>query len=700
MNNPTIIGRCLKNFDVNLYPRTAYGYKDNRDSWETLLKTAAIIRIKLFSKLYFNRIYNEEYGYFQNINTSDIQLLSLFEIEKKAKNLACQFSFKTSYGSLDYALTNEFNDENFGYNRILVGERKFLYDCFKESFGGNFTECENNQLYYYLLVKNQFRSELIQSNKITGFKNFSNYQNRKSYFIKDFEKYKIEAVRLSLNDTLQCQSIKSLEARIMPSKTPKDLIESIEFYNKYYDEAIYEHQKKSVKTDDFSSLLKNHINVSSIVQQKDRPYFFVIHYPKSKTVIPHTSKNKVYESVYIGPRNATQRNNNLYYSKSIANVLFRRNDMRKFIRGIDTCSFEIYCRPEVFATDYRFLKNSHSIDHSASSCSNEKKRFLHLGKTYHAGEDFYDIVDGIRAIDEVTRFLEYSNGDRIGHALALGLKPEDYYTFKNKKIVIPKQEALDNFIWLYYRASEFNVNIEPILEQKLKYYINELSIEIYGNFCTQNNIVLNHYNLYCAWKLRGDSPDLYLSGKFIKPKIFLNQYEKAKFIDNEYLNSLRKDTNISYLYYAYHYDRSVRFHGEKPYEFHIDANYIKLVKEVQKKLRFELSKKHIMIECNPSSNYLISTITAYENHPITTFNNLNLEIDTKKIKECAQLSVSINTDDQGVFDTSLEYEYALMTSALINSVDEDGNNRYSPLQVYNYIDNVRRMGNEQTFLKT
>lgn len=49
-----------------------------------------------------------------------------------------------------------------------------------------------------------------------------------------------------------------------------------------------------------------------------------------------------------------------------------------------------------------------------------------------------------------------------------------------------------------------------------------------------------------------------------------------------------------------------------------------------------------------------------------------VKVNGRKLKETeANMSwqVSINTDDQGVFDTSLENEYALMTVALKKSQD-------------------------------
>lgn len=62
-----------------------------------------------------------------------------------------------------------------------------------------------------------------------------------------------------------------------------------------------------------------------------------------------------------------------------------------------------------------------------------------------------------------------------------------------------------------------------------------------------------------------------------------------------------------------------------------------------------------------------------------------------------QLSVSINTDDQGVFDTLLENEYALMTLALKKKKDKNNNKIYDIEDIYEWIDYVRKMGIEQSF---
>ena len=61
------------------------------------------------------------------------------------------------------------------------------------------------------------------------------------------------------------------------------------------------------------------------------------------------------------------------------------------------------------------------------------------------------------------------------------------------------------------------------------------------------------------------------------------------------------------------------------------------------------------------------------------------------------LSVSINTNDQGVFDTLLENGYALMALALEKAKDNAGNRMYDIEDIYEWLGYVRRMGLEQSF---
>ncbi len=58
--------------------------------------------------------------------------------------------------------------------------------------------------------------------------------------------------------------------------------------------------------------------------------------------------------------------------------------------------------------------------------------------------------------------------------------------------------------------------------------------------------------------------------------------------------------------------------------------------------------------------------------------------------------VSINTDDQGVFDTSLKTEYALLASAL-KKIKKDDKPMYNDDTIYGYIERIRENGFAQIF---
>lgn len=88
--------------------------------------------------------------------------------------------------------------------------------------------------------------------------------------------------------------------------------------------------------------------------------------------------------------------------------------------------------------------------------------------TYHAGEDFLDLTDGLRAIDEVIRFCGLHRGSRIGHALALGLNPYKYYEYKNWEVILTKQILLDDLAWILNQAKAIGCMTDYELKMKLE----------------------------------------------------------------------------------------------------------------------------------------------------------------------------------------------------------------------------------------
>lgn len=358
--------------------------------------------------------------------------------------------------------------------------------------------------------------------------------------------------------------------------------------------------------------------------------------------------------------------------------------------------------PEVFSQGFRYLKN-----HKLNSFLNHLKDDINEPKiyaTYHAGEDFYDIVDGLRTIDEAVKFCNLTQGDRIGHALAMGIDVKEYYLFKNNKLMLPKQMVLDNIVWLLAKVRKYGISIHRNEINRLEKLYENLYYELYSSNFGSNHPLKNKYihqtTYFDAWKLRGDDPYLYQTD--IESDIYriinLTYWDRCR-INETYpkVKNIRENTDAKRIVQAYHFNPKIKQKGKTIKQFEITHAYTELVEAVQHKLMHEIKDCNISIETNPTSNYLIGTFKRYAKHPITKFFNLGLETDNEKIKNCPQLSVSINTDDQGIFSTSLENEYALIAIALEKEKDEHGQPKYNSSMIYEYLERIRLMGLGQSF---
>jgi hypothetical protein len=620
---------------------------------------AAFIRAYLFCSIKGNISNYNIIQSFKNgkIDINDVDAMWLADLQRLINAQKEEYGYKTKRGILDYAIEKSIVYTNNNDNRILAGERKFLYDCFIAIFQDKFDEFEKNCFYVYLLIKNLFRSELIQVNGKLGFKNFSLYQDRKEIFIDGHRQYQYELVRMALNSTLSCQEVVSLEARICPKKSG-------------------EMNKK---------IMKKYDSYSRIGKESKPKHFYVLHFPKSP------DKGFFIENV---PRNNKVRINVAKCTKSIVQLLEMDGNSKYRVKGIDACSHEIGCRPEVFAQSFRYLTNFNIVK---KSMIDELNKPIKLSATYHAGEDFLDIVDGLRAIDEAILFCNLKRGNRLGHALALGIDSKAYYELKNYKLILNNQDVIDNTAWLLEKSREYGICLNSSLVSWLEHIFFDKFNEVYGH-CKGLVGEISIYNYFNAWKLRGDKPDIYT--KNIDGLRRILHYNDDPLLQSQYYdvnrlvsNSIRENEKCTSLYYCYHYDKRVRENGSKQDVFKVDMEYVHLVDEIQKKMMLEISEKGIAIETNPSSNYLIGTINRYDQHPILRFNNLGLELDNDN----PLISVSINTDDQGVFDTMLENEYALLAYALEKSTNKNGERRYKPEKVYRWIDYIRELGIEQAF---
>jgi len=597
-------------------------------------------------------------------------------IQKEIELLKFEYGLKYDGYTPDYAVAKNTLITYDNGTVLLSGERWFLYTMFNRlryTHEDDILNPYKGLFYIYLLCKSKFREELLQVNNKTGFANFSKYQDRKDTFLRPYPFYMKAMASMAVRTSQKHQKIDSFETRIT-QKQIKDISR--------IDKTIYE--KHSDPIDRFLD----------IEEQKLSDHFYTIHYIKQKE-----KKERIELLRDVKPRHWRLRDEVKTQTLEIIKLREVSNKEAARIYGIDAASNELYARPEVFATEFRLLQH-----HQPARYHDDVKEYLkippmpRIHATYHAGEDFLDIVDGLRAIDEAIKFLELGEGDRIGHALALGIDVEDYYTFKHNYLLLPKQNLLDNYSWFLSRIVKYGLTQFMGIKSTIEHDFDVIFHDIYHGVKDRNGNGL-HYDAilyYQAWTLRGDHPDLYITGNYRDERLNFtlhDKYTRAKYPNQV----IRQNTLVLDYLCTYQFNSKVKERGEEIIEFKVSPNYIKAVKAIQKEMQMEVAKKNIAIECNPSSNVLIGTFKRYDKHPIVNFFNIGLTNNPEKQDDCPKLMVSINTDDQGVFNTYLENEYALIAKALEKAKDKDGNLLYNSAMIYDWLEKVRQMGLEMSF---
>lgn len=712
MNHPADSETMPEVFRASLQTMTSRGADDNMLPLKERIQLAALIRALLFERLHerdfsfrSTNVREWDRGYVEShINTLECndhyQTASEF---KKAyldaflplQHLAGRVDvLRQRYGArvpnpggvsvLDYALEKDvFSACEKTHYRVLAGERSFLYHCFSKGFCGAFSPFEQSMFYLYLLLKTAFRSELIQVNKQVGFQNFKNYEARKDLVWENCP-HRWEAYRMALNGVLEYQNVVSLESRVTPATTAEKMrekIEKIDIGKQYADISM----RKNACMLPFRWIPELQARYYS-----NEPYFFVVHFVKERDDPPTE------EGFLLKCRHEKLRRIVKTQAMTLANALSRSSYLCSRIRGIDACSNEVICRPEVFANAFRFLHNDQSSAPQRYQ-SLLPQPLRGLSQTYHAGEDFYDIADGLRAIDEAIRFLAFRRGDRIGHALALGVEPAIHYATKFRVVVLPKQNYLDNLVWMVCRGYELRAGIDLGTIHLMRIEAERLLGEIYGDAMREHGWTISIEEYYNSMLLRGDSPERYKSMRFSPNQFCIDPYKRFSTCDSiPNLPSFRSNEKVAGLYYYYHYGEKEKSKGAEVITVKISNEYITAIRAMQDAMQNWIEREGIIIECNLSSNVLIGTFGEYKDHPIFRFYDLRME--QGGMERQPRMHVCINTDDLGIFDTSLEFEYALLAQAL----HERGNENDSPIAdiaVQQYLRDIQSMGRQAVFPK-
>lgn len=507
------------------------------------------------------------------------------------------------------------------------GERHLLYEFFYDYLGNTRRMREwAPWIYLYVLIKNKIRREFIQTNSLIGFDNFDDYQKSKSQFKPRFDRrtehlFDEVAYKYAVQTALGPDLNHHLEARMIPSDIGRLL-------GMDYTRSIFG-------------------NAEVIPKEKQCRLTFVVHFIKARDrarkagMLRHgQTLKRLWEQIH-------EVENQWRYD------LAHKDSHTPSLVGIDVASSEFNCRPEVFAPVFRYA------------------RFCGMNnQTFHAGEDFYDLLDGLRTIDETIFYMRFTLGCRIGHGLALGTPAVKYYESRHNTVIIPRQILLDNLVWLKYRAKEFNI----ALSAEVQLLIEQNYMQLLSQLCYP---VCDMYAYWQGMLHRGDLHEV-MSGmadevKYAVPEEQSNLSESARQCLDCYL-----------------YSKECKEEGDRAITLKLPASFPGDIQQLQDSLLDRIGKLGIVIECNPSSNLKIGRFFRYDEHPIFNFHPVDGV-------SRSTLCVSINTDDRGVFATSLRNEFSLLAISMYKQTDACGRRLWTDVQIEEYIKRMARYGNLSRF---
>ena len=489
---------------------------------------------------------------------------------------------------------------------MLAGERYLMYNFLKMLYSGSQDATKFAMMFYlYLLIKSRHRREFIQTNGLIGLSNYQQYEDAdRNDQLNGLSEAKR---RYGVQTALGKMRNNYLEARV----------------GMRYKNASDDKKKKSSE----ANLGKEQEDKPLAEIRIEQPMFGAEKWKREPLLrqvrlVVTFSKEKYkwkHRLTYIA---GIKKEFDIIIKRTQRNKRLKKKDFS--VVGIDFSSSDEYARPEVYAQLVRYAR---------------KKQFNHF--TYHAGEDFYDLMDGLRTIEDILVFLKWDRHCRLGHVIALGVNAERYYKDRGRNVIVTRQTLLDNLVWFLGMQTRYRFpltrSVRNILVEKIR--------ELYGEIGYSVPFDLDKYQK--SMKLRGDFPLKGIKGEGMAT--FVN----CSLGEGRTLDSLRRNADVKTLFDEYIGNEDIHKKGEEIIHWKMPVGIEDGLRRIQEALLDVIGKKKIAIESCPTSNYMIGPFERYDELPLHIFQN-----------RLTQNNISINTDDKGIIATSIEGEYALIAAAM------------------------------------
>lgn len=278
------------------------------------------------------------------------------------------------------------------------------------------------------------------------------------------------------------------------------------------------------------------------------------------------------------------------------------------IVGVDVAGKDFNVGPEAFVDFFKCLRMMNGVRHF----------------TYHAGEDFFHLLSGLRTICEVVFFLDFDYHCRIGHASAAGVDPLKWAWCVKDFIPMRQGEYLDDLIFVCYLINKKNIDC---LKRKYK-VIKERILELAENIYEKEYSIKELTN---AW---------------------LNRKRGYKAITE--IVTPNTEEQITQRYFQINKNEYEKIIKVECFEL-FDATDLRILQKVVLQL---LVEKDIAIEACPTSNVFIGYDHSLKSYHLKTW------LKWKYNGICSIPDIVIGSDEIGTFPTNIANEYACIYEML------------------------------------
>ncbi|MBR5292975.1 MAG: hypothetical protein IKU32_08715 [Clostridia bacterium] len=324
--------------------------------------------------------------------------------------------------------------------------------------------------------------------------------------------------------------------------------------------------------------------------------------------------------------------------------------------GIDAAGDEMKIPPAVFAPVYRLFERETGICY----------------RTYHCGEDFHHLVGGIRAVYDAVQFLNLREGNRVGHATAIGINPQLWKQDMPDILVQKKGDLLLDLIFAWRMLTPSRLEAAALVEQKLMPLAQTL---LQGP--------ISPYSLLAFYDARHLLPE--------KVRTFLAEGRRLDWSPNpeeELVINFCQERGVEGLKLLNHwyYDADSRRMQDELEELELDFLDDATLVFLQQRVQRVLNERNVIIETLPVSNLRISQYRDIREHHLLRW----LKVPGVGYEGDEEMTVCMGSDDPGIFASDLKNEfyhvYACLTQAGL-----------SPAQCMSYIRRLNDAGRIYAF---